>query len=163
MTFRRPLRHLTVAAAAVVAVVACVACNDSTGSSTAAAIPLDQQVWNASLGVDVSKFTRLTSGVYFLDSIAGTGATLTGTPTVSVFYAGYLPNGTKFDEAATTPACFPLNGLIGGWQVGLQGMKIGGTRRLLIPPALGYGASGNGPVPGNANLLFDVQLNATGC
>lgn len=128
-------------------------------------VPLETQVWASGLNVTLSQFTKLTSGVYYLDTTVGTGATLTGTPTVSVHYAGYLANGSKFDERPRSgpPICFPLTGLISGWQVGMQGMKIGGTRRLLIPPGLGYGPGGNGPIPGNANLLFDITLQGTGC
>lgn len=128
-------------------------------------VPLEEQVWAASLQVTLAQFTKLPSGVYFLDDVAGTGATLTGTPTVSVYYAAYLPNGTKVDERAstTTPICFPLSGLIPGWQVGMQGMKIGGKRRLLVPPTYGYGAGGAGAIPGNSNLLFSVELKGTGC
>ncbi|MCC6929668.1 MAG: FKBP-type peptidyl-prolyl cis-trans isomerase [Gemmatimonadaceae bacterium] len=158
----RPFRRIAVAAASFLAVTAAVACNNI-GTTTPDAIPMEQQQWATSLQVTLSQFTRLTSGVYFLDSLVGTGATLSGTPTVSVLYSGYLPNGTKFDERVGTPICFALNNLIPGWQVGMQGMKIGGTRRLLIPPEYGYGSAGNGPVPGNANLLFNVTLVATGC
>lgn len=134
-------------------------------STAPAPIPIEEQVWAASLGVTLSQFTRLASGVYYRDVTVGTGTTVSGTPTVAVRYAGYLANGTKFDERteAQGPICFPLAGLIAGWQSGMQGMKVGGTRRLLIPPDQGYGRGGNGPIPGNANLLFDITLTATGC
>lgn len=135
------------------------------GSDTVSApkeIPLDQQTWAAALGVTFSAFTKLSSGVYYLDTTVGTGTTLSGTPTVSVYYAGYLPSGSKFDERArtssSTPIDFPLTSVIEGWRLGMQGMKVGGKRRILIPPALGYGAGGSGPIPGNANLLFDIDL-----
>lgn len=128
-------------------------------------IPIEQQTWAAALQVNLAQFTKLSSGVYYADSVAGTGATLTGTPTVSVYYSAYLPNGTKVDERAstTTPICFPLSGLIGGWQVGMQGMKIGGKRRLLVPPDYAYGAGGAGAIPGNSNLLFNIELKGMGC
>jgi FKBP-type peptidyl-prolyl cis-trans isomerase FkpA len=161
--FRRPVRagRLAVIASAAVTLAAC-------GSDTAIApapIPLESQVWATSLGVNLSQFTKLGSGVYYLDSQAGTGTTVSGTPTVAVQYAGFLANGTKFDErtAQQGSICFPLSGLIAGWQSGMQGMKVGGKRRLLIPPGQGYGVGGNGPIPGNANLLFDITLTATGC
>lgn len=154
-------RRLLVAATAVLVAATSAACN-SDSTAPAEAIPMDQQEWAASLGVTLSQFTRLTSGVYFLDTTVGTGTAVSGTPTVKVAYAGYLPNGTKFNEN-TAGVCFPLNNLIPGWQVGLQGMKVTGTRRLLIPPEYGYGAAGNGPVPGNANLLFNITLQQVGC
>lgn len=167
MPIRRPirlaasLRRLLVAASSLFVATAAVACTaDST--TPPEAIPLDQQEWATSLGVTLSQFTRLTSGVYFLDTAVGTGTAVSGTPTVKVAYAGFLPNATKFDEN-TAGVCFPLNNLIPGWQVGMQGMKVGGTRRLLIPPDYAYGAGGNGPVPGNANLLFNITLQQVGC
>ena len=167
MPIRRPirlaasLRRLLVAASSLFVATAAVACN-SDSTTAPEAIPLDQQEWATSLGVTLSQFTRLTSGVYFLDTAVGTGAAVSGTPTVKVAYAGFLPNATKFDEN-TAGVCFPLNNLIPGWQVGMQGMKVGGTRRLLIPPDYAYGAGGNGPVPGNANLLFNITLQQVGC
>ncbi len=171
MTFVRPfrraacaLRRVALAASLAGVAVAAGACG---GSETTAPAPiaLEDQVWASALGVTLSQFTKLTSGVYYRDVTVGTGTTVTGTPTVAVRYAGYLANGTKFDERteAQGPVCFPLAGLIAGWQSGMQGMKVGGTRRLLIPADQGYGPGGNGPIPGNANLLFDITLTATGC
>lgn len=160
MTFSRALRRL--AAAGGVLVLAACAAEELTVPKQ---IPLEEQTWAASLQVTLSQFTKLPSGVYYADSVVGGGETLTGTPTVSVYYSAYLPNGTKVDERASssTPICFPLSGLIGGWQVGMQGMKVGGKRRLLIPPEYGYGAGGAGPIPGNSNLLFNIELKGTGC
>lgn len=157
MAFGRLLRHTSALLLGAVVLTSC-------GSDTVSApqeIPLDQQTWASSLGVTLSAFTKLPSGIYYLDTVVGTGAAVSGTPSVSVYYAGYLASGSKFDERArssNTPLVFPLTQVIQGWQVGMQGMKVGGKRRLLIPAALGYGASGNGPIPGNANLLFDIEL-----
>lgn len=150
--------------ALVLACLAASACN-SEPTGVPAVIPLESETWASALGVTLSQFTKLTIGMYYRDTVEGTGTVLNGTPTVQVHYSGYLPIGTKFDEVATTaqPVCFPLNQLIDGWIVGLQGMKIGGTRRLLIPPGLGYGARANGQIPANSNLLFDVKLVGIGC
>lgn len=128
-------------------------------------IPLEQQTWASALQVNLAQFTKLNDGVYYLDAPVGTGAVLSGTPTVSVFYSGFLPNGTKFDERQLPSAalCFRLTDLIAGWKSGMQGMKVEGKRRLLIPSSLGYGPSGNGPIPANANLLFEITLKGTGC
>ncbi len=130
-------------------------------------IPLESETWASALGVNLSQFTKLSTGMYYRDAVEGTGTVLSGTPTVEIYYAGYLANGTRFDERSSAaggqPICYPLSGLIDGWIVGLQGMKIQGTRRLLIPPSLGYGAAANGPIPANSNLLFDVQLVGIGC
>jgi hypothetical protein len=80
---------------------------------------------------------------------------------VTVHYSGWLMNGTVFDSSYErgTPATFPLNAVIAGWQVGLQLMSVGAHYRLIIPPDLGYGEAGAGDmIPGNAILIFDVEL-----
>lgn len=162
MPVSRVFRRLTLFAACVFA--AACAADDLT---VPAVIPIESQTWAPSLQVTLSQFTKLTSGVHYLDSLAGTGAALTGTPTISVYYSGYLPSGTLFDQRSSlnggTPICFPLSGLIEGWKLGLQGMKVGGKRRLLIPSTYGYGSASGGGIPPNSNLLFNVQLVATGC
>jgi len=164
MSFARPFRRSVRTARRVVGAVAAaaLAACGSDAATAPAPIPIEQQTWATSLGITLSQFTRLNSGVYYLDTQVGTGTTITGTPTVAVEYVGYLANGAKFDER-TTPICFSLAGLIPGWQQGMQGMRVTGRRRLLIPPALGYGSGGNGSIPGNANLVFDIRLTGTGC
>lgn len=86
--------------------------------------------------------------------------------TVTVNYTGATAsNGTVFESSldSGTPATFPLNGVIQGWTQGLPGMKVGETRRLLIPSALGYGEAGSGSsIPPNTDLVFDVTLIQTG-
>jgi FKBP-type peptidyl-prolyl cis-trans isomerase len=156
MTLRRVLPFLALALGACFP-------NNSTDVSIPDPIALEQQTWGSTLNVSLSAFTKLPSGVYVLDTQVGTGPTLSGLPTVRVFYTGYLANGTRFDGnvGASSPATFPLGSLIQGWQVGMQGMKVGGRRRLLIPSSLGYGPVGaGGAIPPNANLVFDIELNA---
>lgn len=88
------------------------------------------------------------------------GAHPSATDTVTVHYRGTLTDGTEFDSsyARNSPATFQLNGVIAGWTEGLQLMPVGSMYRFTIPPELGYGARGNGPVPPNATLIFDVEL-----
>jgi FKBP-type peptidyl-prolyl cis-trans isomerase FkpA len=103
-----------------------------------------------------------------IDSVVGTGAEATAGKTVTVNYTGWLlaPNaadkhGTQFDSSVgREPFSFRLGsgGVIPGWDQGVAGMKVGGKRTLIIPASLGYGADGAGPIPPNANLIFDVEL-----
>lgn len=135
--------------------------NDSTEPLPQAETALVDQVWATSLGVNLSAMTLLPSGVYSQDLVVGTGAALAGTPTIRVYYTGWFANGSKFDGnvGSASPAIFLLNQLIEGWKVGLQGMKVGGKRRLVIPSRLAYGPTGQqGAIPPNSNLVFDIEL-----
>ncbi len=113
------------------------------------------------------------SGLQYEDTVDGTGDTARSGQQVSVHYSGWLHDptaangrGKKFDSSKDRgqPFRFGLGGgqVIGGWDEGVQGMKIGGTRVLLIPPELGYGARGaGGVIPPNATLVFEVDLLGT--
>ena len=97
------------------------------------------------------------------DEVVGTGAEAQPGSTVSVLYTGMLPDGTVFDASVrhgNEPFVFTLGGgqVIAGWDQGLVGMKEGGKRRLIIPPAMGYGSQDLGVIPPNSTLIFDVEL-----
>jgi len=109
------------------------------------------------------------SGLQYDDTTLGTGAEAKAGAHVSVHYTGWLFNdgvkGEKFDSSKDRgdPFSFPLGAghVIKGWDEGVQGMKIGGSRTLIIPSELGYGARGaGGVIPPNATLMFDVELLA---
>jgi FKBP-type peptidyl-prolyl cis-trans isomerase len=97
------------------------------------------------------------------DLTVGTGATVVVGDIVTVNYVGTLLNGTVFDSSATRgPLTFQVGALalIRGFEQGVLGMKVGGKRRLTIPPSLAFGSSGQGPIPPNSTVRFDVDLLA---
>jgi FKBP-type peptidyl-prolyl cis-trans isomerase FkpA len=110
------------------------------------------------------------SGLQYEDTTPGQGETASAGAEVTVHYTGWLHDanapqqrGRKFDSSKDRrdPFRFSLGAgmVIGGWDEGVQGMKVGGTRVLVIPPALGYGARGaGGVIPPNATLVFEVEL-----
>jgi FKBP-type peptidyl-prolyl cis-trans isomerase FkpA len=99
------------------------------------------------------------------DLVVGTGATAQAGDQVSVQYTGWLTDGTKFDSSLdrNQPFSFALGRrqVIEGWDKGVEGMNVGGKRKLTIPPEMGYGARGaGGVIPPNATLVFEVELLA---
>jgi FKBP-type peptidyl-prolyl cis-trans isomerase FkpA len=111
--------------------------------------------------------TTTASGLVIEEVLVGEGAEARAGQMVSVHYTGWLTDGSKFDSSKdrNEPFEFPLGArhVIAGWDEGVQGMKIGGTRKLTIPPALGYGARGaGGVIPPNATLVFEVELLGLG-
>ncbi len=110
--------------------------------------------------------TRTTpSGLIIEELATGDGSVAAAGQTVSVHYTGWLTDGTKFDSSKDRdePFEFPLGAghVIAGWDEGVQGMKVGGRRKLTIPPKIGYGTRGAGRViPPNATLVFEVELLA---
>jgi FKBP-type peptidyl-prolyl cis-trans isomerase FkpA len=108
---------------------------------------------------------KTASGLVIEDLVVGNGATAAAGQRVSVHYTGWLQNGDKFDSSKDRGQAFMFSlgrgEVIRGWDEGVNGMKVGGKRKLTIPPDLGYGARGaGGVIPPNATLLFEVELLA---
>ena len=107
--------------------------------------------------------TTTASGLVYEDLEVGTGPEAKAGMHVQVHYTGWLTDGQKFDSSKdrNDPFVFPLaqRYVIAGWDEGVQGMRVGGVRKLTIPPHLGYGARGaGGVIPPNATLVFEVEL-----
>lgn len=106
------------------------------------------------------KAKKTESGIYYIVDVQGTGPAPLLTSTVVVNYTGTLTDGTKFDSSYDrgTPATFKLNGLIVGWQEGMQLFNEGGRGKIIIPSSLGYGNKKQGTIPRNSILIFDIEL-----
>ena len=143
------------------------ACGSEASAPAVSTVRVEDATFAPSLGVDLSSMTRTSDGLYYRDLVAGSGAEFASGHRVDVWYAGYLADGTLFDSrqasSTTIPFSFTLGAgqVIDGWDEGLVGLKVGGRRLLAIPPALAYGVRGNGPIPGNAVLVFFVDAVAT--
>jgi len=117
-------------------------------------------------GKPLANFTPSTEKVTALqvtDTVVGTGDTVQPGATVTMDYTGALvANGVVFQSSldAGQPITYPLTDLIKGWQEGVPGMKVGGTRRLVIPSDQAYGANAQGGIPANSDLVFDITLRA---
>ena len=139
------------------AVALSVACSDNSPT----AVSIEQTAFAPALDVNLAQSTKAPSGLYYRDITTGSGAVLANGQSVGMRYVGSLADGTKFDSNA--PPAPPFSFVLGtgrvikGWDLGLMGMKVGGRRQLIIPPSLGYGGDGNGPIPGNSVLVFVVD------
>lgn len=102
------------------------------------------------------------SGLKYVDEVVGSGASPKPGSAVTVHYTGTLVDGTKFDSSVDRgqPYTFRIGtgSVIRGWDEGLMSMKVGGKRRLIVPPELGYGPNGKGKIPPNSTLVFEVEL-----
>ncbi len=116
------------------------------------------------LGVNLAAMTVTDSGLHYVDEQAGQGDPAEAGRGAVVHYSGWLPDGTAFDSSHQRgePFALPMIGagmVIEGWDEGLQGMRPGGTRLLVIPPSLGYGEQGvPGVIPPNSVLVFRVEM-----
>jgi FKBP-type peptidyl-prolyl cis-trans isomerase len=118
----------------------------------------------ASLDIDLDRMTRTQSGLYYEDTEIGDGDVAEVGDSVTVFYTGWLPDGSEFDTNRDDDVVIGFTigepGIIAGFVEGVLGMREGGARKLVIPPHLGYGSRGRGAVPPNSTLVFEVELVA---
>jgi hypothetical protein len=112
--------------------------------------------------IEIKNLTKTTSkGLQYVDIVAGTGKDVPAGAKVTVHFTGRLTNGKRFETSRDreAPVEMPLNGVIPGLQEGIVGMKVGGRRKLIIPPELGYGKRGDGKlIPADAMLIYDVEV-----
>ncbi|HVD02223.1 MAG TPA: FKBP-type peptidyl-prolyl cis-trans isomerase [Candidatus Dormibacteraeota bacterium] len=119
--------------------------------------------FNAGKGLPV---ITLPDGLKYIDLVVGTGPKPNTGDTITVQYTGWLANGTKFDSSRDRgqPASFQIGtgAVIPGWDEAVITMRVGGKRKLIIPPELGYGSAGQPPaIPANATLVFEIELLST--
>jgi len=151
-------------ALSLLAPLAFVACLNGTQPENFPNIPIESTSFASNLNVNLAASTKTSSGMYYRDIADGTGKTVATGDTVKVYYQGALSSGQIFDQRLSpSPTLdFKLGSgyVIPGWDEGLVGMKVGGVRQLIIPPALAYGSGGYLDIPPNAVLVFNVTMNA---
>lgn len=135
----------------------------STPASTSTPVPANDIMQNkATSEADMNKSITTSDGLVIEDEVTGTGKEAKSGDTVTVNYLGTLTNGTKFDSSYDRNTPFTtqigVGQVIKGWDEGIVGMKVGGKRKLTIPPSLGYGQQGVGNIPPNSTLVFEVEL-----
>ena len=134
-----------------------------TPTPTSVIISNPQQVTPATSGAAMDNTQTTPDGLQIQDEVVGTGTQAKSGDSVTVNYVGTLTNGTKFDSSYDRNTPFTtqigVGQVIKGWDEGIVGMKVGGKRKLIIPPALGYGDQGAGAaIPPNSTLIFEVEL-----
>ncbi len=149
-------RWLAVAGALVLAIGAVGCGGDSSGNwSDPTKITYYDQ-----LHVNLARMSKTTSGVFYWDSIPGTGTyQIRAGDQVTVDYKLWTPDGTLQDQHQSFSTTLSNTSLIQGWVDGLTGAVVGTTRQLVIPPALGYGSTGFGNIPPNATLVFLITID----
>jgi FKBP-type peptidyl-prolyl cis-trans isomerase len=150
-----PILTRSLALLAVTGLLACSQGSDNGGRAPAG--------FSAALAVDTAAMTKTPSGLRYQDVTVGQGKEAKEGRKVTVHYTGWLPNGEKFDSSRdrNQPFGFDLGAgqVIAGWDEGVAGMRVGGRRKLVIPPDLAYGTAGAPPeIPPGATLVFDVEL-----
>ncbi len=163
-TLARRVRHarLNLSCTSVAVLILAGACG---GGASSASVPAPQPIagdveraqFDPALGVKLAAMTRRADGMYVQDMQIGTGGVALTGRSVLIRYTGWLSTGKQFDAGEIT-VTLGSNKTIRAWEVGLLGMRVGGKRRLVVPPALAYGDKVSGPIPPNSVLVFDMEL-----
>jgi len=118
--------------------------------------------YHPDLQIAIAEMKLMDSGLLFQDDSVGVGDSVTVGSGVTVHYTGWFPDGVVFDTSRESGLPFSFvvgrGEVIEAWEEGLLGMRVGGRRKLVVPPALGYGEGGWGSIPGNAVLVFEIEL-----
>lgn len=152
MIKRSSRRMLGVAAAVTLALVAC-------GGNPFGPDPRDVE-FAASLEIDLATMTETASGLFFRDVVVGTGEPAAIGDQVTLSYTGWLVDGETFDSNQAFPVTLGETNLIDGFTEGIVGMRLGGTRMIVIPANLGYGSQAYRSIPGDAVLVFELTITA---
>lgn len=120
---------------------------------------IEELTFDPSLGIDLAAMERLPSGVYRQDILVGTGLEVVDASVPTVFFEGWLANGTKFGEGSFA-FVVGTGSVIPGFELGVFGMRVGGVRRIIIPPALGYADQEQEAIPAGSVLIFEVTLDS---
>lgn len=119
---------------------------------------LENSSLSPAVGVDLAAYTRTDDGLYFLDAVEGEGALAGPSSRVTVAYRLLLANGTQVDSSTGVVVRLNRDQIVDGWKLGIPGMRVGGARILVLPPALGYGSRRVADIPPNSVLIFRIQL-----
>lgn len=127
-------------------------------------LPPDRRVatrYGAELRVRLDEMEARPTGLHVQDVVVGEGMRADSGDVAMVHYTGWLPSGVQFDtsrDGRPLEVALGYGRVIAGWDQGVVGMRVGGRRRLIVPPGLGYGDEGRGRIPSNSTLVFDVEL-----
>lgn len=121
-------------------------------------MPVGDDEFAPFLGINLAVMNLSPSGLYWIDTVVGNGTEAIEGLTATVQFSGWLKNGTLFDTGTEVFDLGPEADVVPGFLEGVLGMKIGGVRKLVLPPELAYGAAGTNLIPPNATLVFEVAL-----
>lgn len=153
MSFRARRSLLPAAVAALVLSAAC-------GDDITAPEVIEDTQFAESLNIDLSAMTRTASGLYLQTLVIGTGEPAGSGNTVAIVYTGSLSDGTVFDAGGFDHVIDGPQRLVAGFEEALLGMRAGEVRLAVIPPSLGYGDAGQGPVPPGAIMVFQIEVTS---